>query len=115
MSELYVLAIAADSNVKISGYWTNISIVRAELSTKFTEKFKGSLFYNYLRANESVAASAVCSGTGKERGHLPQLRLDYAFTKNISTYVLAEYLLPGNFYKDNDPALFTRVEVSIKF
>jgi predicted porin len=62
-----------------------------------------------------VASNAFCSGTGKERGHLPQARIDYAFTKNISAYVLAEYLIPGNFYKDKDTALFLRTELQIKF
>ena len=115
MSELYVITIASDTSVGIAGYWTNISMIRAELSAKPTKKSKATLTYNYLRANESVASNAFCSGTGKERGHLPQARIDYAFTKNISAYVLAEYLIPGNFYKDKDTALFLRTELQIKF
>ncbi len=113
ISELYVLTIVSDTGVL--GYWTNVSVIRTELSAKPTEKSKVSLAYNYLRANENVTANTVCSGTGKERGHLPQARFDYAFTKNISAYILAEYLIPGNFYKDNEPAMFLRTELSIKF
>jgi hypothetical protein len=115
MSELYVISIASDTNVGIAGYWTNVSIVRAELSAKPTGKSKISLYYNYLRANENVTSSPVCSGTGKERGHLPQIKFDYAFNKNISTYFLAEYLIPGDFYVDRDPAVFLRTELLIKF
>ena len=115
ISELYVISIASDTNVGIAGYWTNISVIRAEASIKPTEKSKITLDYNYLRANENVASSAVCTGADKERGHLPQLRVDYALTKNISTYFLAEYLIPGKFYKERDPSLFLRTELSIKF
>jgi predicted porin len=89
--------------------------VRASFTIKPTPKTKLSLWYNYLRANENTASSTILSGTGKTRGHLPQARLDYKINKNINTYVLAEYLIPGNFYVNNDPALFFRYELELKF
>ncbi|HTY44685.1 MAG TPA: alginate export family protein [Patescibacteria group bacterium] len=112
ISELYVLSIAADAE---AGYWTNLNAVRASFVLRPTSKTKLSLWYNYLRANENTASTTVLSGTGKTRGHLPQARLDYKINKNINTYVLAEYLIPGNFYAKKDQALFCRYELELKF
>ena len=115
ISELYVMTIARDTNNKIIGYWTNLQVYRLEFSVKPTKKTKLSLFYNYLRANDQVATNTWCSGTSKERGHLPQVRLDYAINKNVNAYVLCEYFIPGDFYIAKDPAMFVRGEVQIKF
>ncbi|HQL41601.1 MAG TPA: hypothetical protein PLO93_04825, partial [Candidatus Omnitrophota bacterium] len=112
-SELYSLSMAAETG--IVDYWTNISAYCAEFAVKPTEKTKLSLNYYFLRANEQVAANTIFSGRGKTRGHLPEVRVDYALTKSISMYVLAEYLIPGNFYKNDDPGLFVRTEFQIKF
>ena len=113
MSELYLLSLAVDTGVV--GYWTNLSMYRTELVLNPTEKLKIAVRYNFLRANEETVSNSILSGTGKTRGHLPQLKLDYAISKDISTYVLAEYLLPGDFYNDSDDALFLRCELSLKF
>jgi len=112
MSELYI-TMAGETG--ISGYWTNLQIYRLELSLNTTKKTKLSLKYNYLRANAQVAASTIFSGTGKERGHLSQVRFDYKISDNVTTYFVGEYLKPGNFYEDNDPAIFLRTEVQVKF
>lgn len=115
MSELYVSSMGTETG--IAGYWTNLQLWRAELVLKTTEKTKLSLWYNFLRAVQPVAASAnTFSGSGKDRGHLPQVRFDYAINKNVSTYFLAEYFVPGNFYVDaRDGAVFLRSEVQVKF
>ena len=113
MSELYVNTMAGETG--IAGYWTNLQIYRLECVLNTTKKTKLTLDYNYLRANAQVAASTIFSGTGKERGQLPQVRFDYKINDNITTYFLGEYLKPGNFYVDNDPAIFLRTEVQIKF
>jgi hypothetical protein len=113
ISELYVSSISAETG--IPGYWTNIQAYRLELLLKPTKKTKLSLWYNFLRANAQVASSVIFSGSGKDRGHLPQVKLEYAFNKNVSTYFLGEYFIPGNFYKDRDPSMFLRTELQIKF
>ena len=99
----------------IAGYWTNLQIYRLEYVLNTTKKTKLTLDYNYLRANAQVAASTIFSGTGKERGQLPQVRFDYKINDNVTTYFLGEYFKPGNFYEDNDPGMFLRTEVQIKF
>ena len=116
ISELYVNSMAGETG--IPGYWTNMQAYRVELVLNTTKKTKLTLDYNYLRANAQVAPGylpTIFSGTGKDRGHLPQIRLDYKINDNVTTYFLGEYLKPGNFYVDNDPAIFLRTEVQIKF
>jgi hypothetical protein len=115
ISELYILSMASDSGVGIVGYWTNLQIYRMEFVLRPTPKLKLSFWYNFLRSNQQVAASSVCSGSGRNRGHLPQAKIEYAFNKNVSAYFLGEYLIPGNFYKDRDPAVFLRSELQLKF
>ncbi|MDD4939463.1 MAG: alginate export family protein [Candidatus Omnitrophica bacterium] len=113
VSELYVLSIGTDTGVL--GYWTNLGILRAELLLKPTDKMKLSFWYNYLRANEQASRSAILSGEGKDRGHLPQARIDYFFNKTVSAYFLAEYLFAGDFYRNRDNAVFLRTELQFKF
>ncbi len=113
ISELYVLSWNSDTEM---GYWSNLSAWRLQFVVKPTAKTKLSLWYNYLRANTKPTATSLISGSGKTRGHLPQVRFDYAVNKNIKTYVLAEYLFPGNFYTDKeDGAMFFRYELELKF
>jgi len=114
ISELYVLSMGTETGVL--GYWTNMQVWSASLVLATSPKTKLSLWHHFLRAPEQIAATTVFSSSGKDRGHLPQARFDYAINKNVSTYVLAEYMVPGNFYVNNrDSALFLRTEVQIKF
>jgi len=113
VSELYLMTMYSETS--IIGYWTNLSVLRAELVLKPTKKAKLSLWYNYLMANEKTAVTTVLSGTSKDRGQMPQARLDYTFNKNVNGYILAEYFIPGDFYKAKDEALFLRTELQIKF
>jgi hypothetical protein len=110
MSELYVISYAAESDL---GYWTNLRLYNIQMQCKPTEKTKLTVAYNFLQANEKPASS---TGTGKNRGHLPQVRFDYKINDNITTYLLAEYMIPGSYYPDDaDESLFLRTEISFKF
>jgi len=113
ISELYVSSMASET--AIPGYWTNLRAARLELTCKPTQKSKLSLLYNYLWANEKTAADTRLSGNSLNRGQLPQFRFDYTFNKNVSTLVLVEYFKPGDFYVENNSALFVRGEVQLKF
>ncbi len=113
ISELYVSAWTSETE---NSYWTNLGVYRTSLVLRPSRKMKLSFFYNFLRANELTGVSNMFSGGGKNRGHLYQARADYAFTKNISFYVLGEYLMTGNYYRDKqDGAVFLRTELQIKF
>jgi len=112
-SELYSLSYNSESGMD---YWTNLQAWRVGAAVNPSQKLKLEAFYNFLRANEIPSGTAFTVGGGKNRGHLPQVRATYTFNKNVSTYFLAEYLIPGNFYaSDADPALFLRTELMMKF
>ncbi len=113
LSPMYARGMVAETG--ILGYWTNLRIYRASLTLKPTEKINLYLWYNFLQANKQVASTAILSGSGKNRGHLPQVKVEYMFNRNVTTFFWAEYLIPGNFYKDRDPAVFLRTELQLKF
>jgi hypothetical protein len=115
-SELYLLSYAAETG--IVGYWTNLSMPGVTLKFKPTDKMKLSFMYYYLMANENVSSPvSIFSGTSKQRGSMPQVRLDYTFDKkkNVTGYILAEYFKPGKFYVEKDAAMFVRTELQVKF
>ncbi len=113
MSELYCLNYNGESGM---AYWTNLQMWRAELGLKFTEKMKGTLWYNYLLGNETPTGTSFAIDDGRTRGQLPQARLDYTFNKNWTGYILAEYFIPGNYYDTSaDESLFVRAELRVKF
>jgi len=72
------------------------------------------LWYNYLRANEETAATRSCPAQPGAR-HLFQTRFDYNINKNVTTLHPRGLSGPGDYYNDDDPMLFTRVECQIKF
>ena len=112
MSELYSLSYNGESGID---YWTNLKMWRTELSLKPTEKTKLSLWYNFLRAVETPTGT-FSAGSGLNRGHLPQMKFSYNINKDVSTYILAEYFIPGNFHDaEADSALFLRTEITFKF
>jgi len=113
MSPMYARSMCAETG--ILGYWTNMRIYRVNLTLKPAEKINLYLWYNFLQANDQAAPSAILSGNGKNRGHLPQVKVEYIFNKNVTTFFWVEYLIPGNFYKDRDPAVFLRTELQLKF
>jgi len=113
MSPLYARSMCAETG--ILGYWTNMRIFRVQLFLKPTEKMNLYLWYNFLQANDRVAPTTILSGSGKNRGHLPEVKVEYMFNKNVTTSFLWEYLIPGDFYKNRDPAVFLRTELQLKF
>ncbi|EFK97865.1 conserved hypothetical protein, secreted [sediment metagenome] len=112
MSEILASTYAAESG---AGYWTNLQIIKALVSAKPLDKTKLILTYNYLLANEEVTGTYYADGN--ERGHLYTFKTEYTITKDINTSFLAEYFVPGDFYKESsqDEALFLRTELNIKF
>ena len=113
ISPMYARSMCAETG--ILGYWTNMRIYRAGLTLKPAEKINLSFWYNFLQANEQATPTAILSGNGKNRGHLPQVKLEYLFNKNVTTCFWVEYLMPGNFYKERDAAVFLRTELQLKF
>ena len=110
-----LLSQQAGNETGVGYYWTNLEIGRLGLQLCLTEKTSLDLAYNYLRAEEQVAPSAVYSGNGMEKGHLVQGQITHKLTKNVKTYFMAEVLFPGDFYQNKDKAFFLRTHVEIAF
>lgn len=115
ISELYLFSYVIEGNEP--AYWTNLQLWRAVLKLNLSKKTNLSLCYNYLRANECLNGVAPFFGTGKERGHMPQIILKHKFNKNISGHLWCEYFIPGDFYApgNQDAALFLRWQMVFKF
>jgi hypothetical protein len=120
-SELIVFTLVNETMRESGGipaYWTNMHIYRANVKLNFSANTNLSLWYNYLRADQSTQGlnPAMFSNSGKDRGHLPQAMLNHKFTKNIDGYLLAEYFVPKNFYNSNaNNAIFFRWQLQYRF
>ena len=98
---------------KEAGYWTNLQLLKAAANFTPLAKTTITASYNYLLANETVSGAVF--GNGKTRGSLLTCKLSYEISKDIKTYLLGEYLMPGDFYKNNAKnATFIRVELTAK-
>ena len=115
ISDLYLYVLTRETGVP--AYWTNLHGLRTQLVLKPTSKSKQTLGYTYLRAVEAVPATAnpMFSGTSKERGHVLQSKSEYAFNDHATASVVVDCFLPGAFYANDDPALFVKTEVVVKF
>ncbi|MGE5280045.1 MAG: hypothetical protein ACM3L6_04800 [Deltaproteobacteria bacterium] len=109
------LSLQEASETGISYYWTNLKIARLGVTLRPCPRTALDLHYNCLWADEQVAPNAVFSGSGMEKGHLLQGKISYQWTKSVATYFLGEVLLPGDFYRNRDAAVFLRTQVEVKF
>lgn len=115
-SEMYGMTMAGETG--IVGYITNMQWYRTELVLKPTKSTKVTLTYNLLRAAENVDYSVnnrYAGKSNKTRGHFPSAKVDYTFNKYTSAYVYGEYFIPGGFYRNDDPGVFLRTELQLKF
>ena len=112
ISEFYYVPLANERGV---AYWTNLSAWQASVKLTLSQATNLTLWYNYLRANENVAGAFF--GTGKTRGHLPQIRVNHRFNKYLDGYVLYEHFIPGDFHSAaaQDTGMFLRAELQLKF
>ncbi len=113
-SELYVFAYDAEQS---SFRWSNLIDPNISLSVTLAKWAKTTVSAHYLAAFEADG-----NGGGRERGWLGQLRQDFTLAENtlraqdkLTTYFLVECLEPGNYYKNNDTAVFARWEILYAF
>lgn len=75
--------------------------------------------YHALWADEqstrTTAQMVNLSGDGDFRGHLLTAWLKSKFSQNVSGHLVAEYLMPGDYYADNrrNDSFFVRAEVAL--
>jgi hypothetical protein len=115
-SELYVYSVKGESR---GSNITNLIRVGPEYAVKVIPELELNLRYNALFANSNgvAATDAMVNPEGYFRGQLLSAILRYKMNKNLSAHLWAEYLIPGNFYRDanRDNAVFFRAELFLTF
>ena len=112
-SESYIYTLIKENKGKVA-YWSNISSLNAAVKGSLSEKINFKAYYYHLLALEDNLSS-FCDGSGKTRGDLLTLRVDYKIDKNWSGHFLWEKFTPGNFYPDiADGYNFFRFELILK-
>lgn len=113
-SELYAFAYDAEQSTY---RWSNLIDPNLGVSITPTKQTKTTATVHYLGAFEADG-----NGGGNNRGWLYQLRQEFTLKENLlrkqdklTTYVLVEYLDPGDYYKNQKNALFARWEVMYAF
>jgi hypothetical protein len=95
-----------------NAYWTNLGLLRAEATLTPGRGLGLRGAYVRLGAFHPFGGSPAVFGTGTDRGHLFQARLDGTLNAHLRGYVLFEHLRPGDFYARRDPGYFFRVEIT---
>ena len=107
-SELYIYS---QFREKAPSYWTNTGMLQAELGYSPVKPVNMRFTYYRMNAYHPFRGSPATFGTGKVRGDMPQVRVDYTYNKNWKGHVLWEYLNAGSFYSVASPSYFLRFEV----
>ncbi|UCD85181.1 MAG: alginate export family protein [Deltaproteobacteria bacterium] len=93
------------------GAWGNMLILEAKASVEPIEDLTVTLKECIFRANEENGP-----GDGSNRGNNPQLLIGYKLTDNVSTSLLGEYFLPGDYYAEEaDNAYLTQFQLYARF
>ena len=113
-SDLYVFAY---DNEQSAARWSNLIDPNLSLSITPTKRTKTTATIHYLAAFEADG-----NGGGRERGWMILLREDVTLAENalrpkdkLISHFLLECLEPGNYYKNDDTAIFARCEISYQF
>jgi hypothetical protein len=94
-SDSFVYLQAKESRV---ADWSNFISMYASLVFEPTEKVKLSLAWHHLLAAEKTLPTALLSGTGRGRGELLIMKINYEISKNLAGRLIWENFSPGNFY-----------------
>ncbi len=91
-------------------YWSNTGMWQAEMVYVPLKPVNVRLTYYHLAAFHPFSGAPSLYATGKTRGDLPQIRVDYTPNKYWKFHALYERMVPGNFYSARAPAYFLRFE-----
>lgn len=108
-SELYLYSQWKEIGV---GYTTNTSMWQGEAGIAPRKWLAARATWYHMNAFQPSPGSPKIFGTGTGRGENPQVRVDFMPNPNWKAHVLYEAVLPGSFYKVQDPGYFLRFEVS---
>jgi hypothetical protein len=113
-SDLYLFAWDAEES---AFRWSNVIDPSVSLSLTPARRIKTTATLHYLMAIEDDG-----NGSGKERGWLGVLKNEFVLAENrwlskdkLSTFIQLEVMEPGNYYKNDDTAIFARWELMYAF
>ncbi|MBK1721143.1 alginate export family protein [Thiocystis violacea] len=115
-SELMIYQWPLESRV---GEATNLQRLNAGWQAQVHSSSTVTVDYHALWADQETtrteAQMANISGEDRFRGHLFTAWLKTKFNKNVSGHLVAEYLMPGDYYAENrrDDSFFFRAEVTL--
>jgi hypothetical protein len=78
--------------------WSNFISIYGSLVFEPLEKVKLNLTLHKIAAVENTAATALLSGSGKNRGSLFIAKITYELSKNLAGHFIWESFKPGNHY-----------------
>ncbi|HEX7502779.1 MAG TPA: alginate export family protein [Acidobacteriota bacterium] len=94
-SDSFIYLLARESRV---ADWSNFVSLYGSLLFAPAEKVKLNLAWHHLLAAEKTPASALLSGTGRNRGELLIVKITYDVGKNLAGRFIWENFSPGDFY-----------------
>ena len=115
-SELYVYTMALERGRP--GEMSNLHRLGFGYETNPCKVLNFHVNYHLLFADENsqkYSNPARFSGAGAFRGQLLESKLTAKLSEHVSSHLVAEYFVPGNFYNENalnDPAIFLRYELN---
>ena len=112
-SELYIYS---QFRERAPSFWTNTALWHAELLYTPIKPLNVRLTYYKMDAFHPFPwGDARIFSSGTFRGHMPQIRADFALNKQLTGHVLWEYMKTGNFYVNRTQAYFLRFELIYRY
>ena len=97
-------------------FWTNTALWQAEVLYTPIKPLNIRLTYYKMDAFHPFPwGDPRIFSTGTFRGHMPQVRADFTFNKQLTGHVLWEYMKTGDFYRDRTQAYFLRFELIYRY
>ncbi len=113
-SESFIYTLIIENNGKVA-YWSNLNALYTTIIFKLSTNVNFHLSYYHLGANQKTINNPFTAGTGKNRGDLYIMKLNFKINKHLSGHILWEDFIPGNFYFDGaDTSNWIRFELIYK-
>lgn len=97
-------------------YWSNYASLFTGLQFGLADNVRLLLNVHRLLAPQATTPSALWSGTGRARGHLLNLKLQYDISQNLAGHLVWDQFQPGNFYAPGaDAYAWVRFELLFRY
>jgi hypothetical protein len=96
-SESFIYTLILENEGKVA-YWSNLNALYTSIIFKLSKKINVDLSYYHLGANQLTIHNPFTAGTGKNRGDLYIMKLNFKINKHISGHILWEDFIPGDYY-----------------